>query len=474
MGATTSTSLLQRGIASNTVCNKTNDYQIVLGSINGLELPNTNIKNFLLSEDIFSLLPTLCFDMVDAGSFFDSGDMYVGQTIYAQFAPMRMFNKETKITTYSSMRMKIVSIINMHSNTDATTVYHITCVYDALGIMGGVYPYPPKSNVPIADNAATESSVNAIKAQLNAGGIDATADVSTTDSMIWINTRNKIYQAVNKFLNHSWVSEEDALLAYTSFVNDKTFNDKSNTDEIEAAFTKHATITSCNTLKLKSSEATYIPSKLKGEHANCFRFANATVKNRAGITTIVNDAYKQVEYTYDPLGILNEAEMFDFEVADDVIPKGLTQQKIIFGMLKRTFDNPEVTMAANGSKIDTLYNYTNKITDCGIHFPNTTHAYYDVAPAHNKAVLASFFNTAIDIVFDVNQQSEEVLQSNALPYIGQKVTLDCSFADEEISENYSGDYIVAQIKYNIYNNEPALCVLTLIADGTYKKPTLTT
>ena len=67
MGATTSTSLLQRGVASNTVCNKTNDYQIVLGSINGLELPNTNIKNFLLSEDIFSLLPTLCFDMVDAG-----------------------------------------------------------------------------------------------------------------------------------------------------------------------------------------------------------------------------------------------------------------------------------------------------------------------------------------------------------------------------------------------------------------------
>ena len=165
--------------------------------------------------------------------------------------------------------------------------------------------------------------------------------------------------------------------------------------------------------------------------------------------------------------------MSDFEVADDVIQKGL-KQKIIFGMLKRTFDNPEVTMAANGSKIDTLYNYTNKITDCGIHFPNTTHAYYDVAPAHNKAVLASFFNTAIDIVFDVNQQSKEVLQSNALPYIGQKVTLDCSFADEEISENYSGDYIVAQIKYNIYNNEPALCVLTLIADGTYKKPTLTT
>lgn len=474
MGATTSTSLLQRGVSSNTVCNKTNDYQIVLGSIDGLELANTNIKNFQIEEDIFSLLPAMCFDMVDSGSLFNSGDMYVGQTLYVQFAPMRMFNKETKITTYSSMRMKIVSIINTHSNANANTVYHVTCVYDALGILGGVYPYPPKSEVPVTDKVATESSVNAIKAQLNAGGLDATADITTTDSMIWINTRNKVYQAVNKFLNHSWVSEEDALLAYTSFVNDTSFDEKSNTDEIETAFTKHATITSCNTLKLKSSEATYIPSKLKGEHANCFRFANATVKSCGGITTIVNDAYKQVEYTYDPLGVLNVDEMYDFETADTVISKGLTQQKIIFGMLKREFDNPEVNMASNGSKIDTLYNYTNKITDAGIHFPNTTHAYYDVAPAHNKAIIASFFSTAIDIIFDVNQQSEEVLKSNALPCIGQKVTLDCSMSDDEVSENYSGDYIIAQIKYNIYNNEPAMCVLTLIADGTYKKPSLTT
>lgn len=473
MSATTSTSLLQRGVASNTVCNKINDYQIVLGDINGLELSNTNIKQFLIEEDIFSLLPSLCFDIVDAGSLFNSGDMYVGQTLYVQFAPMKMFNTETKITTYTSMRMKIVSIINTHSNTNSTTVYHVTCVYDALGVLGSVHPYPPKSNATVTDTLAKESSVNAIKAQLNAGGLDAVADIATSDSMIWINTRNKVYQAVNKFLNHSWVAEDDALLAYTSFVNDKSFDDKSSTDDIEEAFTKHATITSCNTLKSKSSEATYIPAKLKGEHANCIRFANATVKGCGGITTIANDAYKQVEYTYDPLGVLNTDEMYDFTTADTSVSNNLTQQKTCYGMLKRVFDNPEVSMASNGSKIDTLYNYTNVITDCGIHFPNTTHAYYDVAPAHNKAVIASFFSTAIDIIFDVNQQSEEVLKSNALPYIGQKVTLDCSESDDEISENYSGDYIVAQIKYNIYNNEPALCVLTLIADGTYKKPTLT-
>ena len=473
MGATTSTSLLQKGITSNTVCKKTNDYQIVLGSITGLELQNTNIVNFVIEEDIFSLLPAASFDIADSGALFDNGNLYVGQTVYVQFAPMKMFNTSTKITTYSSMKMKVVAITNTRANNNGSTVYHVTCVYDALGILAGVHPYPQKSLIPMTDDAKSETSINAIKAQLNAGGLDAISDVDTSDSMIWINTRNKIYQCVNKFLNHSWVSEDDALLAYTSFVNDKTFNDKSNSDEIEEAFTKHALITSCNTLKAKSSEATYIPAKRKGEHANCFRFANVTVKNNAGISTIKNDAYKQVEYVYDPLGILNTAEMHDFEVADSIIAKGITDQKIIFGMLKREFDNPEVNLTSNTSKIDTLYNFINGIVDGGIHFPETTYQYYDVAPAHNKAILASFFNTTLDVVFDVNQQSDEIMQSRALPYIGQKVTLDCSISDDSISENYSGDYIVAQIKYIINDNEPATCVLTLVGDGTYKGPNLT-
>ena len=81
MGATTSTSLLQKGITSNTVCKKTNDYQIVLGSITGLELQNTNIVNFVIEEDIFSLLPAASFDIADSGALFDNGNLYVGQPL---------------------------------------------------------------------------------------------------------------------------------------------------------------------------------------------------------------------------------------------------------------------------------------------------------------------------------------------------------------------------------------------------------
>lgn len=473
--ATTTTSLFQRGSTTNTVCNLTNDYQVVLGSINGAAIPNTAIVNFILEEDLFSLLPAASFTIVDNSRYFDSGDIYVGQTVYIQFSPKRMFAQTSKITTYSSTRMKIVAINAGRANMTGNTQYTVTCVYDALGILAAVQPYPPKSIVQTALDAPSETSINAIKAQLNAGGIDATAKLTTSDSMIWLNTRNKVYQAVNKILNHSWVSESDALLAYTSFVDDKHFNENSSNDTIEEAFTKTAIITSCETLAKKSSESTYIPAKRKGEHANCFRFASAFIRNYAGVSTIKNDAYKQLAYVYDPLGTINFDKMSDFEQADVSISNYTSLQKprFVIGMLKREFDNPEVTMASNTSKIDSLYDYNTQIVDGGIHFAQT-HQNYDVAPAHNKAILASFFNTAIDITFEVNQQNAKAMQSNSLPYIGQKVTIDFSNSDTEISENYSGDYIVAQLKYIINNNEPAKCVMTIVADGTYKKPTLTT
>lgn len=472
---TTSTSLFQRGSNTNTVCHFANDYQIVLGSINGVEIPNTSVTNFILEEDLFSLLPAVSITVVDSGNFFDSGDMYLGQTVYIQFSPKRMFSQDSKITTYSSIRMKIVSIEANRANITGNTSYNVICIYDALGILSAVQPYPPKSIVQTTLNAPTESSVNAIKAQLNAGGIDAKADITTSDTMVWLNTRNKVYQAVNKILNHSWISNEDALLVYTSFVDDKSFNENSNDDVIEEAFSKSAIITSCETLAKKSSEATYIPAKRTGEHANCFRFAAAYVRNNAGVSTIKNDAYKHISYVYDPLGALNFDNMLDFEQADLAISNftSLQQPRLIFGMLKREFDNDEVTMTNNTSKIDSLYNYNTQIVDGGMHFEHT-HQHYDIAPAHNKAVLASFFNTTIDVTFDVNQQNAKTLQSNSLPYIGQKVTLDFGKSDTELSENYSGDYIVAQLKYIINNNEPAKCVMTVVADGTYKKPTLTT
>lgn len=467
--ATTYSSLLQKGITNNVVCNKTNDYQIVLGAIDGVEIPNTNIASFMIEEDLFSLLPAASFTMSDAGRFFDSGDMYVGQTVYVQFTPMRMYAEDDKVPSYVSMRMKIVSIDSTRNNMTGTTAYIVTCLYDALATFASVYTYPPKSIIQFSTN--TETSVNAIKAQLNAGGLDAISNVSTTDSMIWLNTNNKVYQCVNKFLSHSWISDNDALLTYTSFVNDKSFDENSSKEEIEEAFTKAATITSCKTLAQQTSEATYIPAKRTGEHPNCYRYASAFVRNHAGVSTIKNEAYTQTEYMFNPLGVLNADTLTDFSSADLALSNLLTG-RFVTGALKTTYSNPEISLASKSSKIQSLYEVTNNSIDVGYHMPNT-HAHYDVAPAHNRAILASFFNMTIDLTFDVNQQNDEVLLTNTLPHIGQKVVLDCGNSDEELSENYTGNYIIAQLKYVISDNQTAKCVVTLVSDGTNKKPNLT-
>ena len=395
--------------------------------------------------------------------------MYVGQTVYIQFTPMRMYAEDNKAPSYVSMRMKIVSIDATRNNMTGTTAYVITCLYDALATLVSVYAYPPKSIIQFLTN--TETSVNAIKAQLNAGGLDAISNISTSDSMTWLNTNNKVYQCVNKFLSHSWISDNDAMLTYTSFVNDKSFDKDSNNEEIEEAFTKAAIITSCNTLAQQTSEATYIPAKRTGEHPNCYRYASAFVRNHAGVSTIKNEAYAQTEYMFNPLGILNADTLIDFSFADLALSNLLTN-RFVTGALKTTYNNPETGMASKSSKIQSLFELTNNSIDVGYHMPNT-HAHYDVAPAHNRAILASFFNMTIDLTFDVNQQNNDVLLTNTLPHIGQKVTLDCGNSDEELSENYTGDYIVAQLKYVISDNQTAKCVVTLASDGTNKKPNLT-
>ena len=135
--------------------------------------------------------------------------------------------------------------------------------------------------------------------------------------------------------------------------------------------------------------------------------------------------------------------------------------------VKIEYDNPEPTMANNVSKIPDLFEGTNKLTSCGMHFYEDTHAHYDVAPAHNKAIISSFFTNSIELLFDINQQVDAAYIDNRLPHVGQKVHLDTQAEDNIVSPAYTGDYIVAQVRFAVRANASTICALILISDGTY-------
>lgn len=471
MSNNNTTALMQKGVSTNTVCKQFTECQVVLDSINGTLIPMSSIVGLTLFEDIFSLLPTAVIDITDSGDYFNVGDLHVGQTLYIQYKPSKNYASEKARPSYISTRMKIISVNAEQNLNTLQHNYHIVCCYDALKVLSSTVPYPQRSELSALKISAEEYSVYAIMAQLAAGGLSVTEYIDSDDKMKWINTRHKICECVNKFLDHSWIAEDDAMLAFTTMVNNTAFNEKSSEQQIEEAFNAATKISSCKTLRDSAPTAYYISAK-NPKNINSIRYSKISVNNKAGITTL-KDAYKQVEYVYTPMGMfdtdmLNELE---FQFADEVMDNAnLKSFKNIYnqGIRKIEYNNPEPTMASNVSKIPDLFEGTNKLTSCGMHFYEDTHAHYDVAPAHNKAIISSFFANSVELLFDINQQVDEAYIDNRLPYVGQKVHLDTQSEDNVVSQAYTGDYIVAQVRFVVRANASTICALILISDGTYK------
>ena len=89
------------------------------------------------------------------------------------------------------------------------------------------------------------------------------------------------------------ISEDDAMLVFSTCVNTFNFNEKSTVEEIDKAFSAVATITSCKTLAQKAVEATYISTQNTSHKDICFRYDRIFTNSKAGLSTIRN-AYKQL------------------------------------------------------------------------------------------------------------------------------------------------------------------------------------
>lgn len=468
--AINSTSVRQKGISNNTISSQFNDYQIVLDSITGTELPRSAIAKLETFENLFTLLPYIMFDVIDSAAYFNTGTIHVGQTVYIQLKPKISFNNERVIPKYIALRTKILSITTTTNISTSATYYHVLCCFDALNLLSTVYPYPQRTLNP-AQKAVQESSINAIKAQMNAGGLLVESEIEyTDDAMIWINTRHKICEVINKIVNHSWISEDDAMLVFSTCVNTFTFNEKSTVEEIDKAFSAVATITSCKTLAQKAVEATYISTQNTSHKDICFRYDRIFTNSKAGLSTLRN-AYKQVEYLYTPLNVHDTklSNLLEFQLADSLSDTVMYNAKFNSSIRKVEYNNEEVHMSSNSGKIDSLYEGINVLTAAGMHF-NDTHAHYDVAPAHNSAIISSFFNTSVVLQLNLSTQAPEVFNSNTLPRAGQKILLDSATHDKFASVDYSGEFIVAQVHYLIADNNELLCELTLMSDGTYFVP----
>lgn len=471
---------------STVVAKSYNDISVIFDDpVDGIELFSQDmIVEMTFHEDIFSLLPFVTFTVLNKGNEFNEADSKltacIGRTIYVRYTPKipHDYKNEHTPPAYIKTKLVIQSIRQIHNPRSSDHAWSFICVYDALQTFSNICPYPKRDeNAAMLQYTEPETSTSVIRNVLASGGLNCQVDVTSFDSMQWINSRQKIYKFVNKVLAHSWIDETDAMLVYTSFAGralhraDEEDNDKK--DYYEAG--THCT--SCAKLMDQTPTVTYCSQTMHkvSDDTNTLFYTRLQLLEDGGITTLA-DAYTQEAVVYRP-DISNLLDFslqnpFEFEVADSNVPIIIPPRYV--SEVKRTkYANAGVMLGSNPGKIDSLYDCVNEKRDGGIHFAET-HEHYDVAPNHNKAVISSFFNTAIIMQIDYNTVEYDVLEKQLLPKIGQMVYLDCSSDEANKNLGYTGNYIVAgvtvEMRANGYKRQQgAIVTVKLMSSGTYMK-----
>lgn len=463
-----------------------NDVSVIFDDpVDGLEIFSQDmIVELTLHEDIFSLLPFVTFTVINTGAEFDEIDSKVtacvGKTIYLRYTPKIPHDYKNEHTPPAYIKTKLVvqSIRQIHNPRSSEHCWSFICVYDALQTFSNIYPYPKRDvAMPLTQYSVPEPSTTVIRNVLAAGGLNCQVDVTSFDSMQWINSRQKINKFVNKVLAHSWIDESDAMLVYTSFAGRELHRADEEDNDKKEYYEAGTHCTSCATLMNQTPVTTYCSQtshKLSSDNNTLF-YTRLQLQEDGGITTLA-DAYSQEAVVYRPdisnLIDISLQNPFEFADADSTMPI-IVPPRYASEVKRVKYANTGVQLGTNIGKIESLYDCINEKRDGGIHFAET-HEHYDVAPNHNRAVINSFFNTAIIMQIDYSTVEYEVLDKHLLPRIGQMIYLDCSSDSTHKNLGYSGNYIVAGVTIFMRANGDkrqlgATVAVRLMSSGTYLK-----
>lgn len=477
--ADTNAKISQTG-ASRAVDRAFNDLLIICDNPNdGAEIPNGSILSLTIHEDIFSLLPVVILTILDSGTKFDTAKSnegyYIGKKLYIQYRPKVKLDKGDKTPpAYVQTRVVIQEISHLHNDKMPAHVYRLACCFDAMSVLTRVMPYPAKDEIlPEAQISLAEGSASVIQSILGAGGLACTKEANTFDSMHWVNTRMRICQFLNKVLDHSWIEQGDALMVFTSMFGERNSEGKSEN------FDALAHCTSCSELMNQTSEIRFVSeaAKVREGKTSVIQYQRLSIVEAGGVSTIPNGYTHQTTtfntdnfHMFDPFTFL---DIMEFEPIDTSFIGSNMIYAPNLNVVRTTYDGiPNKQFASNPGTVESLYEFVAGKHDGGIHFMDT-HEHYDVAPAHNRSVIASYFTTKIELLVNMSELDKDIVMNpNFLPRVGQKVTLDCSSDEKHANLGYSGDYIIGSVEISVMNDRQrpgaAEAIITLIGSGNYQ------
>jgi hypothetical protein len=428
------------------------------------------IKEIVIEENIFSLLPTIRIEIEDQGSYFAGYNIKNGDKIYFIVTPV-VANEGEDPTPYVDSVYAVQNVSCVPSLEGSNYQYVIIGIYDAQSYLNEVASYP-KTTIDSLLFQNTKRSDEAIQEVLDDTTLKLSKKIEGSDKGLWLNCRKTRAQFIEKIIEHAWIDEDDAPLIYTNLNG-------------ESVFTSVKTMAKQKKLCTFTNVKNYIES-LQGSSTQRedleYPFTSVQFLHAAG--PILNQGgYKVRANYYTPYNLLS---LFDLDIAPkdidvvellkDLAAQGnldpmaivdaqIADKKTVGKFREAVYQQDEPYIASRSNKASSQIDRLTKNIDAGIYFKEY-HNHYDVAPVHNEMIRRSFFQNFINMTVDVHRLPKEYQTAKCRPVLGDKVNLDFSTADS-VDKIHTGNYIVAGISHHFKAFQSYTLDVKCVTDGTY-------
>jgi hypothetical protein len=438
-------------------------------------------------ENLLSSLPKVILTLEDSGKYSYLRPLKIGDIIYAKLF-IGSANSDTKPPISIETKLTILSIQTDISNGIGDYHYQIICSLVNTEMFNNYVRYISYHQ---------ETSIEVLEQLYNSLGLTFYRnDISTNDRQLWLNANNSYKNFIEKVLEHSFISNSDSLIVYT------TINGDVKADTLLKMSTRNPTFTFINqaykqTLAQKNKEwnkATYIVYDSVNMGNN-----TGLIRNKYGynVTTTILDTTETLNTTefeindsvnvkdiVSGINLLMNKRSFT-STSNDIGPakyssfKNFDKNEIKCDKCEYTLPNKDLNLIKNGHWLCPQCKNDNILNNKGIypsysrqegviHWPDH-HDHYDVSPNINQLNYLSFFANFIQISYTVNKQDKAYLDnpSNTLN-LGDCIQIYFETNSSNQDKVNDGNYIITRIQHLYAKGNTYSIVLTCVSNGLNK------
>lgn len=451
-----------------------NSYESYIIRINdpkeGRLISSQGIKEIVIEENIFSLLPTIRIEIEDQGSYFSGYNLKNGDRIYFIVTPI-IANEGEDPTPYVDSVYTIQNVSCIPIIESSNYQYVIIGIYDAQSYLNEIASYP-KTTILSLLFQNTKRSDEAIQEVLDDTTLKLIKKIDGSDKGLWLNCRKTRAQFIEKIVEHAWIDEDDAPIIYTNLNG-------------ETIYTSIKTIAQQKKLCTFTNVKNYIES-LKGSSTQKedleYPFTSVQFLHAAG--PILNQGgYKVRANYYTPYNILS---LFDTDITPKdidvvellkelalqgnldpmvIVDAQIADKKTLGKFREAIYQQNDPYIASRSNKAASQLDRLTKNIDAGVYFKEY-HDHYDIAPVHNEMIRRSFFQNFINMTVDVHRLPKEFQTAKCRPVLGDKINMDFSTSDA-IDKIHTGNYIIAGISHHFKAFQSYTMEIKCVTDGTY-------